>query len=191
MQHLQHRHRFGIVLAAAAVLLTCAHSAWAQPVVSPPAVSSCPAYTVTNTFSVTPSGSSYQWQIQTSPGVWAGLGNDPMPLPCGGGAFAYASMPFSSQTPIGIHACEGVNTYEIRCVVTSDKGSLPSNAATIKLCCPGDINCDNAINSADLLEVINAWGACPEPCPSFCAADINFDCIVNVADLLAVIDNWG
>src|SRR5262245_18601108 len=194
MQHSYHRFRIVMVVAIAVAVLQHAATAWAQPIVSPPAVSVCPDYTVVVTFAVeppVPGGTSFQWQIETSPGVWSGLGNDPMPLPCGGGAFAYASQPFSSATPIGIHACADINTYQIRCVVTNDKGSLPSNAAMIKLCCSGDINCDDTVNAADLLEVINAWGACPEPCPSFCGADVTFDCVVNVADLLFVINHWG
>ena len=57
-------------------------------------------------------------------------------------------------------------------------------------CSPADVNCDGAINVADLLAVINAWGACPAP-PTLCEADINDDGAVNVLDLLMVINNWG
>jgi len=56
--------------------------------------------------------------------------------------------------------------------------------------CPSDIaplpSGDGIVNAADLLAVINSWGACPG-CPS----DINQDNIVNAADLLAVINAWG
>lgn len=55
---------------------------------------------------------------------------------------------------------------------------------------PADINVDGAVDVADLLGVINSWGACPgEPQP--CAADITLDGVVNVSDLLAVISAWG
>jgi len=56
--------------------------------------------------------------------------------------------------------------------------------------CFGDIapqpSGDSVVNTADLLAVINAWGACPG-----CPADLNNDLVVNTADLLAIINAWG
>ncbi|MCI0632074.1 MAG: dockerin type I domain-containing protein [Phycisphaerales bacterium] len=57
--------------------------------------------------------------------------------------------------------------------------------------CPADVNSDGAVNVADLLAVIGAWGPCAAPCPPFCAGDIIKDCTVNATDLLAVIAAWG
>ena len=57
--------------------------------------------------------------------------------------------------------------------------------------CAADITGDNVVNVQDLLAVINAWGACPQPCTPACAGDTNGDCAVNVQDLLAVITSWG
>ncbi len=55
---------------------------------------------------------------------------------------------------------------------------------------PGDIIVNGFVNVADLLAVINNWGAC-----SACAADVApIDCPdgnVNVSDLLTVINDWG
>jgi hypothetical protein len=61
--------------------------------------------------------------------------------------------------------------------------------------CPGDIappggGGDGQVNIDDLLTVINAWGACDDPCPP-CAADLDGNCNVNIDDLLAVINAWG
>lgn len=52
---------------------------------------------------------------------------------------------------------------------------------------PGDVTRDGNVNVADLLEVINAWGPCPHPCP----ADLDGDGTVDVVDLLEVINHWG
>jgi hypothetical protein len=55
----------------------------------------------------------------------------------------------------------------------------------------GDITHDGVVDVDDLLAVINAWGACDEPCPADIAPETNGDGIVNVDDLLMVINNWG
>jgi hypothetical protein len=56
--------------------------------------------------------------------------------------------------------------------------------------CSADTDLSGEVSVADLLAVINGWGACNAPCPP-CAGDVNYDCSVNVADLLAVIAAWG
>jgi hypothetical protein len=79
----------------------------------------------------------YEWQIQTGPGVWATLGNDPLPLPCGGSAHA---SPFNApSTQIGITPCPGAGEYRIRCIATNSCGSITSNEARYVLCYA---NCD-------------------------------------------------
>ena len=55
----------------------------------------------------------------------------------------------------------------------------------------GDITLDGVVDVDDLLAVINAWGACDEPCPADIAPATNGDGMVNVDDLLMVINNWG
>jgi hypothetical protein len=69
-------------------------------------------------------------------------------------------------------------------------GYLADVAQASKL---GDATGNGIVDIDDLLAVINAWGACPPPCP----ADIpptaggSGDGVVNIDDLLAVINNWG
>jgi hypothetical protein len=60
-------------------------------------------------------------------------------------------------------------------------GSEPAN--------PADLNCDGAVNVADLLILFDSWGDCADP--EDCPADLNSDGVVNVADLLILFDNWG
>jgi hypothetical protein len=43
----------------------------------------------------------------------------------------------------------------------------------------------------DLLNIINYWGTCAEPCIPDCLADIDGNCVVNIDDLLEVINHWG
>jgi hypothetical protein len=75
---------------------------------------------------------------------------------------------------------------------TIDRGAYELQPTPIAI--PGDVNGDGVVNVADLLAVINAWGACPVP-PTPCAADIapqpHGDRVVSVLDLLMVINNWG
>jgi hypothetical protein len=53
----------------------------------------------------------------------------------------------------------------------------------------GDINGDGSVNISDLLELLAAWGDCPEG--AFCPADIVCNGSIDVADLLELLANWG
>lgn len=57
--------------------------------------------------------------------------------------------------------------------------------------CPADAAApaNGVVNVADLLSVVNAWGACAFPAD--CTADANNDGMVNAEDLLTVINGWG
>lgn len=79
-------------------------------------------------------------------------------------------------------------------IVTDGCGFVASDVAVIDANFPADVNGDCHVNVADLLAVINSWGACPGGCPPSCNSDIapvGGDCQVNVSDLLMVINNWG
>lgn len=52
-----------------------------------------------------------------------------------------------------------------------------------------DVDGAGAVNVADLIAVVMAWGPCTPP--AACPADLNGDGTVNVTDLLTVITNWG
>ncbi|MGH7133163.1 MAG: GC-type dockerin domain-anchored protein [Phycisphaerales bacterium] len=103
---------------------------------APASAATCPSANAV--FGVVATGAgplSYRWEIETSTNVWSGLGNDPFPLPCGGGAFAFASQPSAASTPIGVHACAGVSNYRIRCVVSNACGSTTSDPAMLHIGC--------------------------------------------------------
>jgi hypothetical protein len=112
----------------------CSPSITTQP--SPQ--SACPSGTAA--FSVVAGGTgpfAYQWQIQTAPNIWAALGIDPLPLPCGGSA--HATPPDAAATQIGITPCSGITAYQVRCIVSNACGSITSNEATYSICYA---NCD-------------------------------------------------
>ncbi len=52
--------------------------------------------------------------------------------------------------------------------------------------CPADVNDDGMVDVLDLLEVLSAWGPCPD-----CGEDITGDGVVDVLDLLEVLSAWG
>ena len=54
--------------------------------------------------------------------------------------------------------------------------------------CPGDLNVDGFVGSADLSIVLSAWGPCPG---NSCGADINGDGAVNAVDTATILDRWG
>jgi len=57
--------------------------------------------------------------------------------------------------------------------------------------CTGDITGDFNVGVEDLLDLLEAWGKCPTPCPPSCDADIVENCVVDVSDLLALLSTWG
>jgi hypothetical protein len=53
----------------------------------------------------------------------------------------------------------------------------------------GDSNCDDAVDVADLMTVIDSWGDCRQPC----SADVSpygGNGVIDVDDLMGVIDHW-
>jgi spore coat protein A len=53
--------------------------------------------------------------------------------------------------------------------------------------CPADLNGNGAVDFADILVVIGAWG----PCPLYCPTDLNDNGAVDFADILVIIGAWG
>ncbi|MDY7109609.1 MAG: hypothetical protein SYC29_13325 [Planctomycetota bacterium] len=54
----------------------------------------------------------------------------------------------------------------------------------------GDLDGDGDVDTADLLQLLGAWGDCPEP-PDGCPGDLDDDGDVDTADLLILLGNWG
>ncbi len=56
--------------------------------------------------------------------------------------------------------------------------------------CPADVDLSGAVDFADLLAVLSAWGPY-EPCPPFIPEDVDDDCEVGFDDLLIALAAWG
>ncbi len=126
---------------------TCSAAPQLQPLDSQTA---CP--TGSALYSIAASGGgpfAYQWQIQTSPGVWSALTAIPTPLPCGGSASA--ANPAASSTTIQITPCPGIFDYRIRAAVTNQCGQSVSNEAAYSVCYA---NCDCS-TTAPVLNVLD------------------------------------
>ncbi len=52
----------------------------------------------------------------------------------------------------------------------------------------GDLDCNGAVDAADLAQLLGAWGRCVE-CV-VCKADLNGDCAVDAADLAILLGAW-
>jgi probable HAF family extracellular repeat protein len=151
-----------------------AHLPCAAPTVVVPPQSAAACRTGAPQFGITASGSrpfTYQWQLETTPGVWTTLGNDPLPLPCGGSA--HANPPTSAATSIGVTPCPGVNHYQVRCIVGNSCGSATSNQATLTIN-SADFNGDGDVGTDSDIEAFFAClgGNCCAACGS---ADFNGD----------------
>jgi Tol biopolymer transport system component len=53
--------------------------------------------------------------------------------------------------------------------------------------CPGDVDCDDDVDAADLLTMLAAWGDCPFDCPW----DFNGDGVVDGLDEDILMEHWG
>jgi hypothetical protein len=59
---------------------------------------------------------------------------------------------------------------------------------------PGDVNGDGVVSSEDLLDLLSAWGPCPnpnDPDPMACPWDFDETETVSTNDLLILLTNWG
>jgi hypothetical protein len=73
--------------------------------------------------------------------------------------------------------------------VDTSNGDPDTFTHVVELPIPADITGDGVVNVADLLALLDAWGACDDP--DDCPEDLNGDGVVDVFDLLILLDAWG
>lgn len=128
----------------------------------------------------------YQWQKETSPGVWTDLTDD--------NCFEFSHPNFdvkgsiSSQLRLGTLSNMWQGNY--RCVVTNSCGSATSAVAHIGPVppCPADLNGDNVVDISDLTGLLSNFGiggATPEQ------GDLDGDGDVDLTDLAMMLSSFG
>lgn len=131
----------------------------APAIVTPPAnAMHCPTASQSATYSVSASGTAplaYEWQVETSPGVYQTITGAATPMPCGG--LISATAPTAATTTINITKCPGQFSYSIRAFVSNPCGTVNSAPALLQICTlDGDANCDGAVNNFDIDAFVQA-----------------------------------
>jgi hypothetical protein len=57
---------------------------------------------------------------------------------------------------------------------------------------PGDVNLDGSVDAADLIDLLNGWGACEvvEDLRQWCITDVDQEGDTDVRDLLQLLESW-
>ncbi len=106
----------------------------------------------------------YEWQIRTASNTWVALDAGPVALPCGG--LVQADTPNAPSTALAITACQGTNTYRVRCRISNACGDVNSNAVTLTIaesCCDTiDFNNDGLFpDTADIDDFLSVFSGGP------------------------------
>jgi hypothetical protein len=125
--------------------------------------------------------------------AWAPLG-DPVETTSEGvlvTTFLFDALEATSSTAVEILEDWGTDPVYETFVIDGEipgldiTGLLIGTSIEIVLPCPGDINDDRVVNTADLLILLGEWGNPDSP------ADIDGDGDVDTADLLMLLGAWG
>ncbi len=110
--------------------------------------------------------------------------NPPVETECHYGPPAVGPTP-DVAVPSHVYRCEPFGTWTMGSA--DPVGGADSPGAANPGC--GDVDADGAVGITDLLLLLSAWGACPDP-PKGCPADFDGDGIVGDTDLLTLLSNW-
>jgi hypothetical protein len=75
--------------------------------------------------------------------------------------------------------------------VTHNSPGVQDAFVTMLDLCPMDVDNDGEIGVTEFLDLLAAWGPCPDPCPPSCPTDFDGNCDVGIADFLILLANWG
>lgn len=140
---------------------------------------------VLNTFA---SGSwplNYQWQKETSPGVWENLFDDH----CSDFNANNYDVKGSTTSQLRLGILTNIWQGRYRCVVTNDCGSATTTVASVDTPCPGDVNSDQTVDLADLSSLLANFGTAADATRAEGDLDNDFD--VDLSDLAILLANFG
>jgi hypothetical protein len=124
-------------------------------------------------------------------GVTSGAGLfDQIVNPLAGGAMNTQTVQAEFQLAAGTHTVRMDAASAIDSTVPPEGEGGADFDVLVLIQRAGDTNVDGAVDIADLLDVIAAWGACPSK-GGPCLADLDGNGVVNIGDLLNVIGHWG
>jgi hypothetical protein len=137
-----------------------------------------PEWSVMNWTTQIPGGTTFGVQVRAS--------NDPFNL----GPFIDVPV---SGTDLGDLLDPDAEYFQYRLLLDSADGAaspiVRDISVDVGVGLTGDLNGDGSVDVTDLLELLAAWGPCPDP-PADCPADLNGDGTVGVIDLLMLLGNW-
>ncbi|MCA9278058.1 MAG: hypothetical protein H6815_04630 [Phycisphaeraceae bacterium] len=120
------------------------------PIFTQEPVSTSVCHTAQTQFSASATGGAplmYEWQIETSAGIWTPLTTAPLALPCGSIATTGQG---TEQISVVVSGCAGTFVHRVRAVATSPCGATPSTPATLKIC-TADCDCNAVLNIFDYI----------------------------------------
>ena len=94
---------------------------------------------------------------------------------------SHAAQGMVGTITVGVGGCLDESATNYNSEADFDDGSCDSAVA-----CIGDLNGDNSVTVADLLQILSEFG-----CTSGCTTDINNDGVTTVADLLVLLSVFG
>lgn len=134
---------------------------------------------------------SYQWTRNGLP-IFNGYGGA---SPAGGTVSgAHGTLNSTSALTLTISDAQPTDSGEYAVTLTNDCGTASSQTASLIVSpppCTGDANASAHVDFADILSILEHWGATYAPDAPETTGDANADRIVNFADFTAALTNFG
>ena len=152
------------------------------------------------------SGSAYLFKLDNFKDLWAESGQLLASDGKGGAKFGTAVRLVGDTALVGatrggnpgatyvfsgfvIDDCNDNGVADVCDVIDGSSRDINSDGVPDECMPPADLNGDGDVTVADLIIMIQNWGACAE-CPPACLGDLDGDCVVATDDLLMLVSVW-